>query len=104
MNDNIINGALKLPKGLSEDARDIILKLLNRNPLNRLGAGPSGAREIKLHPFFDSISWEDVFNKKSQLTFKIKKKIRRQEIPVEAYIEAIGNQEENKYDNWSFIR
>jgi serine/threonine protein kinase len=65
MNDNIINGALKLPKGLSEDARDIILKLLNRNPLNRLGAGPSGAREIKLHPFFDPISWEDVFNKKS---------------------------------------
>lgn len=61
MNDNIINGALKLPRGLSDEARDIILKLLSRNPLNRLGAGPTGAKEIKNHPFFNGINWDDIY-------------------------------------------
>ena len=104
MNDNIINGALKLPRGLSEEARDIVLKLLNRNPLNRLGAGPTGAKEIKTHPFFYGMNWEEILNKRAKLTFKIKKKVHRQEIPIESYIAAIGNREENYCQNWSFIR
>lgn len=104
MNDNIINGALKLPRGLSEQARDIILKLLSRNPLNRLGAGPTGAKEIKTHPFFQGLNWDDIYNKKANLTFRIKKRVHRQEIPIESYIAAIGNCEENYSRNWSFIR
>lgn len=104
MNSNIMSGALKLPKFLSDDARDLVTRLLRRNPMDRLGAGPMGAVEIKTHPFFDAIRWEDVYNKKYPFTFRFKKAVNRQEISIEAYIEAIGKQEENYRDNWSFIR
>ena len=38
----------------------IILKLLQRNPLKRLGSGKGDAEEIKLHPFFNDIDWNKV--------------------------------------------
>ena len=31
--------------------------LLTRDPAKRLGSGPTGALEIKRHPFFKSINW-----------------------------------------------
>lgn len=45
---------------MSAEAKDLIVHLLNRNPSRRLGAGPEGAQEIKRHPFFASINWDDV--------------------------------------------
>lgn len=77
MNDNIINGALRLPKNLSSEVQNLILRLLKRNPLDRIGAGPLGASEIKAHPFFKSINWSDIYNKKIHLDFKIKKSVKR---------------------------
>ena len=53
MNENIMNGAIKLPRFLSANASDLILRLRKRNPMERIGAGPEGAAEIKAHPFFD---------------------------------------------------
>ena len=44
---NIQKGVLRIPTSLSEDAKLLIVALLNRNPSRRLGAGPSGADEIK---------------------------------------------------------
>lgn len=40
-----------------DDARDLIRKLLNRDPLKRLGYGWGGADAIKAHPFFSTIDW-----------------------------------------------
>ncbi len=77
---------------------------MKRNPLDRIGAGPEGASEIKAHPFFDPINWDEVYNKKTQLTFKQRKTVKRTQIPIDAYIEAIGDSKENRFDNWSFIR
>ncbi len=104
MNENIINGALKLPRFISKEASDLIQRLLRRNPLDRIGAGPLGAQEIKLHPFFDKIDWNDVLNKKYKVPFKKKKTVEYTEIPQDKYMEAIGDAEENRFDNWSFIR
>jgi hypothetical protein len=42
------------------------VSLLNRNPSKRLGAGPQGCDEIKQHPFFAGVDWEDVKTKKMQ--------------------------------------
>lgn len=42
--------------------RDLLKKLLERNPKKRLGV--NGAEEIKTHPWFKNINWEDVYNKK----------------------------------------
>jgi len=50
--ENIQRGPLKLPNFLSEDARSLLISLLNRNPHKRLGAGPNGAEDIKKHIFF----------------------------------------------------
>jgi hypothetical protein len=39
------------------------VSLLNRNPSRRLGAGPEGADEIKRHPFFKELDWQQARNK-----------------------------------------
>ncbi len=57
---------LKIPASLSEDCKNLIVSLLNRNPSRRLGAGPDGAEDIKKHQFFASIDWNAVKEKKMQ--------------------------------------
>ncbi len=52
-----------MPPGVSERALDLIVKLLNRDPKHRLGAGPADAEEIKQHEFFEGINWEDARNR-----------------------------------------
>jgi len=53
---------------VDRDARDLLERLLNRDPTKRLGA--NGASEIKNHRFFDSIDWKRLVQKKIQPTFK----------------------------------
>jgi len=62
---NIQKGVLKIPSSLSEDCKNLIVSLLNRNPSKRLGAGPEGSEEIKRHPFFADIAWLNVKDKKT---------------------------------------
>lgn len=64
--DNIINGKLKLPRNISEEVKNLIICLLNRNPQKRLGSKPGdqGAEMIMAHPFFASINWEDLVCKR----------------------------------------
>ena len=49
-------------------ARDLLTKLLNRNPAERLGA--NGSAEIKSHPFFDPIDWRKLLQRKYDPAFK----------------------------------
>lgn len=49
-------------------AKDLLTKLLNRKPDQRLGA--NGASEIKAHPFFHSIDWRKLLQRKYEPTFK----------------------------------
>ena len=56
---NIQKGLLKIPSHLSSEAKSLLLGLLKRNPLNRLGA-KKDAEDIKNHPFFKSIAWDTV--------------------------------------------
>ena len=62
---NIMGGPLWLPRGLSSEAKNLIIGLLNRNPTKRPGSGPDGALEIMRHPFFKGLNWEDILNRKS---------------------------------------
>jgi serine/threonine protein kinase len=48
---------------MSNNAKDLIKKLLCRDPRKRLGANKD-SEEIKEHPFFEDINWQDVFNRK----------------------------------------
>ena len=45
---------------MSQEAKHLIVHLLNRNKSRRLGAGPEGSNEIKKHAFFNGIDWDVV--------------------------------------------
>ncbi|TWU71102.1 hypothetical protein ED733_000778 [Metarhizium rileyi] len=49
-------------------AKDLLTKLLNRDPEERLGA--NGSAEIKAHPFFHAIDWRKLLQRKYEPTFK----------------------------------
>jgi serine/threonine protein kinase len=49
---------------MSEQARGLILQLLNRNPLKRLGAGPKDSEDIKSHIFFKDVDWRQVIERR----------------------------------------
>jgi serine/threonine protein kinase len=60
MYSKICTGPLRFPPFLSEDCKDIIYMLLNRNVELRLGSGPTDMEEIKAHPWFEDINWEQL--------------------------------------------
>ena len=61
----IINNEVEFPSNipLSPEAKDLIFKLLIKNPQERLGAGPTDFEEIKAHKFFESLDWKKVLEK-----------------------------------------
>ena len=70
MYEMIKSSAVKFPKriSLSEDAKDVIRKLLEKNPKKRLGS-QNGIEEIKKHPFFASIDFDLIVQKKIPAPF-----------------------------------
>ena len=45
---------------MSVDAIDLIDKIMQLNPLERLGFGEDGFKKIKSHKFFESIDFEKI--------------------------------------------
>lgn len=81
--ENIQRGPLKLPNFLSEEARQLLIALLNRTPSKRLGSGPGGSEEIKSHVFFKGINWDDVANRKLPVPPPYMKTLQNSDIPLE---------------------
>ena len=61
--DNILFKDLRFPDGMSKHAKDLLTKLLDRNPTRRLGSGENGVQNIKNHKFFNWIDWEKLANR-----------------------------------------
>lgn len=55
---------MKFPRTISSEARSVLAGLLIKDPLRRLGGGVEDAREIMNHPFFASVNWADLVQKK----------------------------------------
>ena len=72
-----------MPATLTREIQDIILGLMKRNPMERLGGGEEGAADIKKHPFFLGINWDDIKNKKVKPPFRKKKVIKMEEIDTD---------------------
>ena len=53
---------------ISDEAKNLISLLLEKDPGNRLGT--SGLQQIKKHPFFNGISFDDLVKKKIKAPFK----------------------------------
>ena len=66
MFENIKGMHLSIPAFVSAQAKDLISKLMCRNPKKRLGT-VNGAEEIKKHPFFKSIDWTRLFNREYKM-------------------------------------
>ncbi|KAI9013351.1 kinase-like domain-containing protein [Phycomyces nitens] len=62
--DAILEDDILYPINMSRDSVSICQRLLTRDPNNRLGAGPNDAADIKAHPFFRAVNWDDMLNKR----------------------------------------
>ncbi|EFJ12366.1 hypothetical protein SELMODRAFT_124220, partial [Selaginella moellendorffii] len=69
MYDRILNAKLTFPAFLTPVARDLLSKLLVRNPETRLGAGQRDYEEIIEHQFFASVNWTSMLQKKIRPPF-----------------------------------
>jgi len=63
--DMICSGKLKLPSYLTNEAKDLLKKLMRKTPSARLGA-TSGAREVKAHPFFKGTDWAALLTRSTE--------------------------------------
>ncbi|PSN29693.1 Ribosomal protein S6 kinase alpha-5, partial [Blattella germanica] len=62
--NNILTETPPVSGDLSAEISDFIGKLLTKYPAERLGSGEEDAGELKRHPFFRDLSWEDLSLKK----------------------------------------
>uniref|UniRef100_A0A8C7X8B4 Protein kinase N1a n=1 Tax=Oryzias sinensis TaxID=183150 RepID=A0A8C7X8B4_9TELE len=62
--DSIVNDEVRYPRFLSTEAIAIMRRLLRRNPERRLGSGEKDAEEVKKQPFFRSVDWEALLQRK----------------------------------------
>ncbi|KAI0086582.1 hypothetical protein BDY19DRAFT_908252 [Irpex rosettiformis] len=62
--DAILEDEPLYPITMPRDAVSILQKLLTRDPNRRLGSGKTDAEEIKRHPFFKDVNFDDVLGKR----------------------------------------
>ncbi len=70
MYEKIMNAELKFPSHVSPEAKDLLTKLLVRDPSKRIGSSGVGAEEIRTHPFFKTMDWKALFSKQLEPPFK----------------------------------
>jgi len=74
MYHKIQHGALRFPPFLTEECRELIIGLLNRNPDERLGSATGDVENIKAHAFFKDIDFEKLMKKELEPPYKPKVK------------------------------
>uniref|UniRef100_A0A1A9Z7G5 non-specific serine/threonine protein kinase n=1 Tax=Glossina pallidipes TaxID=7398 RepID=A0A1A9Z7G5_GLOPL len=58
------------PRTLGKTAKDFILGMLKKDPTKRLNGNKKCAEDIKSHPFFHGINWNDLQNKRLKAPFQ----------------------------------
>ena len=67
---NICFGKIKFPRGaITDDGKQFVKGLLNRNPKHRLGA-QNDAQDLKDHAFFRDMDWDALAHKRIPPVFK----------------------------------
>ncbi|BFG22344.1 hypothetical protein CerSpe_086190 [Prunus speciosa] len=56
----IIARDIRFPNHFSDEAKDLIDRLLDLDPSRRPGAGPDGYAALKMHPFFKGVDWKNL--------------------------------------------
>merc|ERR1711971_783914 len=58
------------PSYVTSQAKDLLCKLLDKNPARRLGSGPEHGEEIKRNAFFAGVNWDALLNLQETPPFK----------------------------------
>ncbi|KAN0076465.1 Protein kinase-like domain containing protein [Elaphomyces granulatus] len=95
-------------------ARDLLMRLLDRDPQRRLGA--NGAADIKAHHFFSNIDWRKLLQRKYEPSFKPNVVDARDtanfdseftsEAPTDSYVEGpvLSQTLQQQFEGWSYNR
>ncbi|KAI7855446.1 serine/threonine protein kinase Psk1 [Circinella umbellata] len=62
--DAIQNKKLMVPYYVTNDGKDLLNRLLRKNPNGRLGSGNDGTKRVKSHRWFRKINWNDLKERK----------------------------------------
>lgn len=62
--EQIVEGKVRYPSAMGQDARDIIGGLCTVDVTKRLGNMKGGALAVKSHPWFKSIDWDALYHRK----------------------------------------
>jgi serum/glucocorticoid-regulated kinase 2 len=68
MYERITRAPLNFPNDMSNEAKSLLTGLLQRDPRKRLGS-KDGMQDFKDHPFFASINWRELYEKKTPPPF-----------------------------------
>ena len=70
MYKKILQNELRFPSFFSAGAKDILARLLDRDPAKRMGSSADDVEDVKCHAFFNAIDWELLMQKKITPPFK----------------------------------
>jgi len=70
MYELISKANLRTPSFVSDPAKELLEKLLKRNPDDRLGSGAEDEMAIRKQKFFEAINWEKLYKKEIDPEFK----------------------------------
>ncbi|KAI7058770.1 serine/threonine protein kinase-like protein, partial [Hortaea werneckii] len=102
------------PEIVPPAARDLLTRLLDRDATRRLGS--NGASEIKAHPFFHSIDWRKLLDRKYEPSFKPNvldeldtanfDKEFTSEAPTDSYVDGpmLSQTMQQQFAGWSYNR
>lgn len=88
---------------MSPEALDLIVKLLNRDPRKRLGAGAGDAEEIKGHAFFRGVNWEEALQRKLRPPKPLVKPVVETGMKFDVFKELEEEDEKSKMMHWTFV-
>lgn len=66
---SILKDNVMFPYHVSRPARDLVQRLMAKNPAERIGCGSGGADEVMNHEFFASVTWADISGKRNKPNF-----------------------------------
>lgn len=96
--ENIKNANLKFPCIISADLKDLIMRLLERDPKKRIKEA-----DIKTHPWFKDINWDDVYNRRLVPPKPHIEKRQLSQVKPDDEIYRGQDSDKNGISHWTFV-
>ncbi len=93
VHNKILHEPLQLKLLITPNAQNLLEGLLHEDKSARLGSGTGDDEDIKAHPFFRSINWDDLFHKRLEPPFnpRVKNALNLQQFDSKFTVEAISD-------------